>query len=127
LTHEWWNKHRQEYELCVSKIVLDEAADGDTDAAQRRMVYLEELPLLELTEDVDVVALAIMGSGLLPPAAARDAIHIAVSSVHSIDILLTWNCRHIANATIRRDLEEIVANSGFRLPILSTPEELVGD
>lgn len=127
LTHDWWENHRQEYELCVSRIVLDEVSDGDADAAQRRMAYLDGLPLLDLTVDVDEVAVAIMESGLLPTVAARDAIHIAVSAVHAIDILLTWNCRHIANATIVRDLEEIVAECGFRLPILCTPEELLGD
>jgi hypothetical protein len=68
-----------------------------------------------------------MASGLLPQEATRDAIHIAVSSVHGIDILLTWNCRHIANAAIMKELRTIVAGCGYELPILCTPEELLGD
>ena len=98
LTYTWWNNMRQNYELCISEIVLDEVASGDADAAQRRLPFLHNLPLLDLTEAVSDVAKAIMGSGLLPQESARDAIHIAVTSVHGIDILLTWNCRHIANA-----------------------------
>ncbi len=66
-------------------------------------------------------------SGMLPQRAARDAIHIAVSSVHGIDILLTWNCRHIANAAIMKEFRTIVADCGYELPILCTPEELLGD
>ena len=79
------------------RLFYDEVASGDTDAAQRRLSFLNDLPLLDLTNAVNDIAKAIMDSGLLPQGAARDAIHIAVSSVHGIDILLTWNCRHIAN------------------------------
>lgn len=68
-----------------------------------------------------------MESGLLPLRAARDAIHIAVSAVHGVDFLLTWNCKHIANAGIMKELATIVTNCGYELPILCTPEELAGD
>ncbi len=68
-----------------------------------------------------------MDSSLLPARATRDAVHIAVSSIHGVDILLTWNCKHIANAEIMKDLAAIVAGCGHEMPILCTPEELVGD
>ena len=61
-----------------------------------------------------------MNSGLLPQKAARDAVHIAVSSVHSVNILLTWNCRHIANAAIMKELRTVVARCGFEMPVLCT-------
>ena len=127
ITHDWWNNHRQKYDLCVSQIVLDESAAGDPDAAERRLALLTGLPLLDLTTDVDNVAAALMDSELLPPRAARDAIHIGAAAVHGVDILLTWNCQHIANAAIMRELGEVVADSGFQLPILGTPEELLGE
>lgn len=127
ITHDWWTNHRQNYDLCASQIVLDEAAAGDANAAQRRLGFLKDIPLLDLTESVNEVATAIMESGLLPLAATRDSIHIGVSSVHGIDVLLTWNCRHIANAAIMKELGVIVTGCGYELPILCTPEELLGD
>ena len=127
ITHNWWDCERQNYDLCISQIVIDEAAAGDADAAKKRRPFLENLPLLDLTEAVSEIAKAIMDSGLLPEKAARDAVHIAVSSVHRVDILLTWNCRHIANAAIMKELGEIVAQCGYELPILCTPEELLGE
>lgn len=127
ITHDWWSNERQKYDLCISVIVLDEVAAGDADAVQRRMPFLKGLPLLDLTEAVNRVAKAIMGSGLLPRRATRDAVHIAVSSVHGVDILLTWNCRHIANAAIMKELGAVVRGCGYELPILCTPEELLGD
>ena len=104
ITHDWWHNERQYYDLCISEIVLDEAAAGDAEAAARRLALLQAFPLLDLTEDVNVVAKAIMVAGLLPVQATRDAVHSAVSSVHRVDILLTWNCRHIANAAIMKEL-----------------------
>lgn len=127
ITHDWWNNERQNYDLLISAIVLDEAAAGDAAAAQRRLPFLQDLPLLDLTEAVSDVAKAIMDSSLLPQKATRDAVHIAVSSVHGIDILLTWNCRHIANAAIMKELRAIVAGCGHEMPLLCTPEELFGD
>jgi hypothetical protein len=127
ITHNWWNNHRHNYDLCISQTVIDEAEAGDVDAAKRRMLFLHDFPLLDLTEAVNDVAKAIMDSGLLPPRATRDAIHISVSSVHGIDILLTWNCRQIANAAIMKDLGSIVAKCGYEMPILCTPDELLGD
>jgi len=127
LTREWWDVERRNYDLCISQIVLDEAAAGDAEAAQRRMAGIDTLPLLDLTFEVDGLAETIMQSGLLPVSASRDAVHIAVTAVHQVHFLLTWNCRHIANATIFRDLQHIIMSAGYGMPVICTPEELLGD
>ena len=127
LTREWWDVERRNYDLCISQIVLDEAAAGDAEAAQRRLAVIDTLPLLDLTFEVDGLAETIMQSGLLPASASRDAVHIAVAAVHQVHFLLTWNCRHIANATIFRDLQHIIMSAGYDVPVICTPEELLGD
>ena len=127
LTREWWDVERRNYDLCISQIVLDEVAAGDAEAAQRRMAVIDTLPLLDLTFEVDGLAETIMQSGLLPVSASRDAVHIAVTAVHQVHFLLTWNCRHIANATIFRDLQRLIISAGYDVPVICTPEELLGD
>lgn len=127
ITHDWWLHRRHRFDLCTSQIVLNEAAAGDSEAATQRAVFLDGIPLLDITVAVEHLADAILRSGLLPPKAARDAFHIAVAAVHEVNILLTWNCRHIANASILRELEDVVAAQGYRIPILCTPEELLDD
>lgn len=126
VTREWWDAQRSKFKLCISQIVLEEVQSGDPDAVRRRMAFLENLEILAATPEVNLVAKAIIGSGLLPQKAARDAIHIAITSVHAIDFLLTWNCRHIANAAIFRGLTDVVGNLGYALPVLCTPQELLG-
>jgi hypothetical protein len=127
LTREWWEAERRNYDLCISQMVLDEAAAGDAEAAQRRMAIIADLPLLDLTLEVEALAEKIMQSGLLPVSASRDAVHIAATSVHKVHFLLTWNCRHIANAAIFRDLQHIIVDAGYDMPVICTPEELIGD
>lgn len=126
MTRDWWTTKRQSYSLRISQTVIDEVEAGDPAAATLRMDYLLGIPLLDLTEQTNEVALSILGSGLLPQKAARDAVHIAVSCVHGVDFLLTWNCRHIANAAIMRELSLVVADCGYEMPILCTPDELLG-
>lgn len=67
----------------------------------------------------------ILDSGVLPPDADRDAAHIALATIHELDILLTWNCRHIANAAIQAKLRKVADAAGFTLPVICTPEELM--
>jgi hypothetical protein len=64
---------------------------------------------------------------VLPDRAFADALHIAVATVHEVDYLVTWNCAHIANAEILPRVGEICSSLGFRLPVVCTPDELMGE
>lgn len=125
-TWNWWRLRRNHFELHCSQFVLDEAAQGDPIAARRRLRILRDFPLLTATEAVQDLARHLVRSGGIPPEADRDALHIAVATVHGMDYLLTWNQRHIANAQNRNNLSATCAAEGFELPIICTPEELMG-
>ena len=107
-------------------MVLDEIAFGEKEMAERRLETMRSVPLLRVTDEVKKLAGKILASALLPATADRDATHIALASVYEMDILLTWNSRHIANAAIRLRLRKVVEAAGFTLPVICTPEELVG-
>ena len=85
-----------------------------------------ELAALEVNEDVESLAKAILSSGVIPPRAIRDAAHVAVAAVHDIDYLLTWNCKHLANAQVMRRISAVCNRLERRMPIICTPEELMG-
>ena len=125
LTKEWWRIRRDAFEICISQFVVDEASAGDADAARERMEVLKPLPLLDITEPVLNLASALLQSGVIPAKAAQDAAHIAVSAVHGIEYLLTWNCAHIANAMIIKTVQSICMQNGFSCPVICTPEELM--
>lgn len=124
VTRDWWSA-RDTFELCVSQFVVDEASAGDTEAAERRLAAVQGLVLLELTSDATMLSGELIGRGGLPAKAKIDALHIALAAVHGMDYLLSWNCAHIANATMRGRIEGICKEAGFDPPIICTPIELV--
>ncbi len=125
ITHDWWDARRGEYELCVSQLVVQEAADGDPQAAQERLDVMATMTMLEIKEEAVELAEELVQSGALPAKAGNDALHIAVAAIHRVPYLLTWNCRHMANATIRTQIESVCASKGFKAPIICTPEEMM--
>jgi hypothetical protein len=124
-THEWWDNHRQDYELYTSLVTQQEAGSGDPVAAQRRLDSLVGIPLLEITTECEAIASAILSSGLIPAKADRDALHIGVATFHRMDLLLTWNIRHIANAHVREGMRLHIDSLGYTLPTICSPEELL--
>ena len=127
ITQEWWANRRGEFECSVSQVVIDEASVGDPTEVQKRLAIIGGLPTLDVTEDARSLARAIMAAGILPPHAFPDAAHVAVSAVHAVDYLLTWNCKHLANAQIARRIALVCAKLGHSMPIICTPEELMGE
>lgn len=125
-THEWWDTRRTSYELCVSQLVLDEAGAGDALAAQERLAALRPMLVLETTVEALELAKELLQAAALPAKAANDALHIAVAATKAVPYLLTWNCRHLANAVMRPLIEAGCSAKGFKAPIICTPDELLG-
>jgi len=124
---EWWDKRRSEFELLVSELVVAEAEQGNADAARCRLDLIAELPSLEVDAAAADLQAALIAGGALPQGADVDAFHVAVAAVNGVDYLLTWNCRHIANAAMRPRIEQICRNCGFEPPVICTPIELMED
>ena len=127
LTHQWWNSERDNYQLVTSQYVLDEASAGGANLASQRLESLESIPLLSLDPAIDAIASEFMSRAILPPNASVDALHIASVAHHRIEYLLTWNCKHIANAKILPRIHDVLNDLGIPIPIICTPEEMLGD
>ena len=117
---------RAEYELRVSSLVLLECRAGDPDAAALRLAALDGVPVLAQTAEVEALAAALLREVPLPERAAADALHIAVAAVNGVSFLVTWNCTHIANATLRPRIEAVCRRLGYEPPVICTPQELLG-
>ena len=123
LTRDWW-RGRSAYQLRISQLVLDEASDGDQLLRARRLRALRGIPVLSLTNSATRLAKELVRQGALPEKATVDAFHIGVAAAHEVTYLLTWNCKHLANATMRGTIEAVCRSEGLRPPIICTPEEL---
>ena len=123
LTRDWW-RGRTAYQLRVSQLVIDEAAVGDSLLRVRRLRALQGISVLPLTDAATRLARELVRKGALPEKATVDAFHIGVAAAHEVAYLLTWNCKHLANATMRSTIEAVCRSEGLTPPIICTPEEL---
>jgi predicted nucleic acid-binding protein len=125
LTQEWWQVRRRDFDVYISQLVVQEAAAGDANASQQRLQAIADIPLLKLSEEAVTFAERLVKEGPIPQQAVEDALHIAVATLNGMDYLLTWNFKHIANATMRYKIERICRLAGYEPPIICTPPELL--
>ena len=125
-TYLFWDR-RSKFELVASELVVTECNAGDVSAANKRLDALLGIPLLDITTRSVELAKGLVAAGIVPVKASEDAMHISIATVHFVDYLLTWNCRHIANPEIQARIAEHFQQQGLFLPFICTPEELMGD
>ncbi|MDQ2901902.1 MAG: type II toxin-antitoxin system VapC family toxin, partial [Acidobacteriota bacterium] len=114
------------FDLYVSELVVQEVRAGDAQLANRRLELLTNIPVLAVSDEILKLAEDLITEGPIPRKAAGDAAHIAIATVYGCEYLLTWNCRHIANAELHRAIRRVIEGYGYEVPSLCTPEELMG-
>ncbi len=124
VTRRWWSG-RESFNLFVSQVVLDEIALGDPVERERRLRLVRGVAIPGLTDHATELATALVRRGALPRKATVDALHVGIAAAHEIDYLVTWNCKHLANAAMRRTIEAICRSTGLIPPVICTPEELL--
>jgi len=125
ITREWWQKRREKYDLYVSEFVITESRLGDIRLAELRLQALEGIALIQLTEDANLLGRELVAKGPLPEKATLDALHIAAAVSGGVDYLLTWNFKHLANASMRSKIESMCRLRGYEPCTICTPEELL--
>jgi len=125
ITRDWWENERGKYLCIVSEEVMREVMRGENEMAQARINALEDMTIIGITPEVEALASTFMETGALPPGMRTDAIHLAAATISGSDYLLTWNCRHLANAHVLRRLQKEAERHAWMLPGVCTPMELM--
>jgi hypothetical protein len=126
ITQQWWEL-KENWAIYGSRLVVAEASGGDAEAAARRLQLLQGIAHLALTPEVEALVEQLMKAAALPASALEDAFHIGLAIAHGMDFLVTWNCTHIANASKRNLIARVANNAGYVMPVICTPEELLGE
>lgn len=125
-TRQWWSGAADRYELVTSPAVLDELAGGLPERGAVRLDLVRELPLLPIEPAIIEIVEAYIRYKLMPVDPGGDALHLALASFHKCDFLVTWNCRHLANANKFGHIRRVNTMLGLFVPALVTPLELLG-
>lgn len=125
ITRQWWTTAADRFELVASQLVVEEARAGDVDAARDRLAALAAVTLLDATDEALRLAEELVAAKAIPENKPEDAAHIAIAVANGVDFLVTWNCRHIANAAMRSRIERICRGAGYEPTVICTPDELM--
>lgn len=125
-TVRWWEQERPKWHVVVSQTVLDEAQEGDAAAAGKRLAVLQGAEIIETTDEALTLADTLVRAHALPEKARADAVHVASAAVREADVLLTWNCRHIANPVMLPKIYSTLERAGYKCPAITTPLQLLG-
>ncbi len=125
-TRQWWDNASDDYSLVTSVAVLDELNRGDYPNKEKAVELIDDLPLLPVEDAIAEIVAAYIQHKVMPNDPVGDALHLALASYHKCDFLLTWNCRHLANANKFGHIRRVNAMLGLYIPLLVTPLELIG-
>jgi len=120
-TRQWWSELAPRFALVTSPAVIAELQKGSGETTEQRVALLKEAELLEVTSRVEDVANIYIRRLVMPKDPAGDALHLAVASVHRVNVLLTWNCRHLANPSKMEHIRLVNYELDLPMPLLTTP------
>ena len=126
-TCEWWESCQGKLELYSSPVVGREAAKGDANAAALRMAILAKTMTLPVSDAAIDLAERLLDETAVPRTSFDDALHIAVAVINKMDFLVTWNCKHIANAVTMPKIYRVCRDAGYACPLICTPEQMKGE
>ena len=125
MTHDWWEQRADDFEIYISQYVVDEISRGDEEAAQQRLEMVAGMKSLHTNDEIVNLAESFLNENSMPQKARVDALHLATAAIHGVDYLLTWNCRHLANAALWNSMTDVCRDHGLEIPAICTPQELM--
>jgi len=124
-TRQWWDEYATHCTLMTSAVVIEELRRGASEKKEHRIALLEGMVALPITDEIVEIA-QIYIDKLVMPKAPGDALHLAIASYYKVDALLTWNCKHLANANKLNHIRRINFEIGLPTPVLATPLNYLG-
>ena len=121
----WWNAYRSRFNVYVSEVVLEEAANGNEEAASRRTESISAFTSLGLTEEARNLADLILMETRLPESVRTDAQHTAIAATNDIEVVMTWNSKHLANPEIIPTVRRACERGGFICPDICRPDNVI--
>ena len=125
-TRLWWSTHADSSELLSSAAVIAELERGTSEKVQDRLALLSDVELLEISNEVREIVRIYIRRLVMPNDPTGDALHLALASFYHVDVLLTWNCQHLANPNKMQHIRLVNYELGLPMPVLTTPLNYLG-
>jgi len=122
------------YDVYISPVVIDEMSKTEDEQHKIRLLnvvqehHLEILNIEPRISAIETLAQYYLQNGVVPQRKLEDALHIAISTVYEMDVLLSWNYRHLANLNRERMVLSANIQQGYmKILRIVTPLEVMSD
>jgi predicted nucleic acid-binding protein len=115
------------YDVFISDIVIQESSRGDTTLAKLRLDAVEEFNILKIDDEAKELAKLLIQRKAIPDQYPEDALHISIAAVNGIDVVVTWNFKHLNNPFTRTRVRKAIEQDGYTCPEICSPDEFLGD
>ncbi len=126
-TREWWSAAFHRETLVSSAAVIEELSRGEYPNQSECLALASRLALLPIEPIIVDIVDRYIENHIMPRDPSGDALHLAIASYHGCDFLVTWNCRHLANANKFGHIRQLNTLLGLHVPNIVTPLELFGN
>lgn len=136
ITQEFFDNYIKagRYDVMISPVVVDEIQrTGDSRKRKELLGVIEEyrLAILDIEDESDEIrrlAELYLDQGVIPARKINDAMHTAIATVYEVDVLLSWNYRHLANVQKEARIHAANLQAGYIKQLkMTTPLEVVYD
>ncbi len=124
ITRNWWLEMADDYDIFVSDAVFQELNQGNYPRKNEIIKFILSIPLLPPNNDIEQIVDFYIANYVMPKSLKGDAVHLAYACFYNIQYLLTWNCKHLANANKQKHIQIINAHLGLPTPQIITPLQL---
>jgi len=128
---EWSNRLFDDFKLrkriaVVSDVTLDELTDAPKEV-QENFETIPEDSLEIITTDLESRNLAdkYIAENAVSVKFYEDALHIALATIHQVDVLSSWNFRHIVNLDRIRKYNAVNLKNGFPIIEIRAPRDII--
>ncbi len=124
---EFWDRAKDAYEIYISDETMRELQDTGYPQEKRAncLNLVAGLRRLAITPEVTDLAAYYVREHLMPANDLGDAFHLAIATWYRVQYLLTWNCKHLANANKFEHIQVLNAARRLISPALVTPLQLL--
>ncbi len=126
-TRLWWDNSKKGFICYTSEAVFNELESGEYPKKEEKIELIRDIPILEINDEIEEIVEVYISNYLMPKDDLGDALHLAIASFHKMDYLLTWNCKHLANANKKKHIRRINERLRIHTPDVITPLEITED
>src|SRR3990172_11975 len=110
MTQNWFLNEAQNYDLYMSVIAVEEIdamLNLEKKENIKNLMVENDIKILDLNEKAEKLSKEYMSQGAIPESEPEDAMHVAIATVNEIELLASWNFKHIVSINPIKKIHEI--------------------